>query len=54
MVSSTWIQLDEDVIEGEWPVPRSSPGFASMDDKIYLFGGVLHVGGKFQQFVTWY
>jgi hypothetical protein len=45
IVSLVWIHLDADLTEGEWPVPRASPGFASMDGKLYVFGGVLHAGG---------
>jgi hypothetical protein len=45
MDSSVWISLDSDLTVGESPTPRTNPGLASMDDKLYIFGGMRNAAG---------
>jgi hypothetical protein len=45
MDNSMWISLDSDLTVGESPVPRANSGLVSMDDKLYIFGGMVNAAG---------
>ena len=44
--SLSWSQLNANLVTGEPPVARSFPGFTSIHDKLFLFGGKNGLAGR--------
>jgi hypothetical protein len=36
----SWSDLNANLVKGEPPLQRTSPGFTSMNDKLFIFGGM--------------